>query len=330
MQRFRCVLRIHNLSPRPETAQGHVKSCPTPLAVAVHEDTDGNHENGSSDGGDEGQDSIPENPRPTAQQGDEDQTAIPHVKWGPDVVQDTQMAIYGFLINKKWNLAICTTCNTGVGAEKLHSHLNNDLKPLGIKVPRTYCKSIIANHHLLPRKKLMRPTSIIPPIHGLPLKSNMKSCGNCGYAANVLYSIQRHQAGKCENSGVKSGYAQTFFPETNRDFFAVEAPQASAPKPDVPTPLSTQFQAQYAGPSGDSLITVPSNTRDMNHFLTLGNWFEEVDGLTGKEARDISRGSASNLHALIRKSVTFYVTTMNEELRKEDPAVKVTMGDYNK
>jgi len=85
--------------------------------------------------------------------------------------------------------------------------------------------------------------------------------------------------------------------------------------------------AQLSGPPGDSLITVPTNTRNMSHFLTLGNWFKEVEGLTGY---DITRGSLPDLHGAIRKSVKSYVKLMNAELQEEDNGVKVAMGDYNK
>ena len=79
----------------------------------------------------------------------------------------------------------------------------------------------------------------------------------------------------------------------------------------------------------DLPITILSNICDVNHFLSLGNWFQEVEGLTGKEARNITRTSLPELRPLIRKSMDLYVMTKNAELQKEDSAVKIAMGDYN-
>lgn len=125
------------------------------------------------------------------------------------------------------------------------------------------------------------------------------------------------------------GPAQTFFPKTNRDFFAVEVAPAKASDPDGPIPISIRFKAQFAPDSADDpLITIPSDTRDMNHFLSLGNWFQEVDGLTGREVYDITRNSLPTIRPLVRNSVNLYIAAKNAELLEEDPAVKISMGDY--
>lgn len=214
------------------------------------------------------------------------------------------------------------------------------MKEVGLTAPRTYCKSVARTHGIPPRAELSLPTSIIPAIYGLPIQSDMHYCGNCGYAARTPVSVRLHQAGdfvttrywnkKCQGSGILTGYAQTFFPTSNREFFAVKVPQASASKPDGPVPISTRFMAQFSGPLGDSLITVPTDTRNMSHFLSLGNWFKEAEGLTGREAYDITRGSLPDLRGGIQKSVKLYVEMMNAELQEEDNGVKVAMGDYNK
>jgi len=266
----------------------------------------------------------------------------PHaqVEWGADIAQDPTMLAYGFFVNTKWKVAICMTCKTGVCADALHAHLKKDLKEVGLTAPRTYCVSVAKDYGIPSRAELRLPTSIIPAVYGLPIESDMRYCGNCGYAARRSPTISRHQDGgfvvgrywekKCKGSGIRTGYAQTFFPKTNRDFFAVEVPLAKTSKPDEPIPISTRFMAQLSGPPSDSLITVPSDSRNMNHFLTLGNWFKEVNGLTGKEAYHITRDSLPDLHGTVRKSVKSYVKMMNVELEAEDDGVKVAMGDYNK
>jgi len=259
-----------------------------------------------------------------------EQAPTVRAEWGPDTAQDSLMLAYGFFVNTKWGLAICMACRTSVAANELYGHLKKDLKELGLSASRSYCDSVIKTYSLRRRDKVKLPTSAIPAIHGLPVKSNMECCGGCGYAAQTRSSILRHQNGKCKDSGIHCGHAQTFFPRTNRDYFAVKTAPAKAPKPDGPTPVSTQFKALFSGLPSNSLITVPSNTRDMNHFLTLGNWFQEVDGLTGREAHGITRDSLPVLRTLVRESVNLYVTAMNTELRGEDPAVKIAMGDYNK
>jgi hypothetical protein len=252
------------------------------------------------------------------------------VEWGLDTVQDADMLTRGFFVNTKWKLAICTTCSSGVGADTLYSHLNKHLKSLGLQATRGYCKSVIEKYHLLSRPRIQLPTTIVPAVYGLPIKSNMYHCSGCGYAAQTTSSIRFHrQTQGCQGSAVL-GLAQTFFPKAHIHFFAVTVPPAKASEPDGPVPVSVLFKAQFAPrPISDPLITIPSNTRDMNHFLSLGNWFQEVNGLTGKEVQYITRNSLSRLRPLVRKSVNLYVETKNGELREEDPAVKVSMGDYN-
>ena len=68
----------------------------------------------------------------------------------------------------------------------------------------------------------------------------------------------------------------------------------------------------------------------MNHFLTLGNWFKEMNGLTGKEAYHITQDLLPDLCGTVQKLVESYVKMMNVELEAEDNGVKVAMGNYNK
>ena len=142
-------------------------------------------------------------------------------------------------------------CQTAVCPDTLHKHLKKDLKEIGLTASRTYCMSVAKAHGIPPRAELRLPTSVIPAIYGLPIQSNMHYCGNCGYAARIPVTIRLHQAGtstidhcrnkKCEGSGILTGYAQTFFPKSNRDFFAVKVPLATASKPDRLVPISTRF-----------------------------------------------------------------------------------------
>ena len=305
--------------------QGHGKHCGTPPTVAIPSDGGGDDPDG---------DNIQDNPHPTVQKDQEaDQPPAAQIEWGEDTVQDANMLAYGFFINTKWRLAICMTCYSGIGAENLHRHLNHDLKQLGLSVSRNYCTSIVTKYSLLPRSKLIPPTSIIPAIYGLPIESNMQYCSSCGYAAHIRSSIVRHhRLDLCQGSAILSGPAQTFFPTTNREYFAVVVPLAKQPKPDAPIPISTLFKSQFLPEIVvDTLITIPSNTRDMNHFLSLGNWFQEVEGLTGKEAHHISRYSQPELRVLVRKSIDLYVKERNKELKElSDNGVKTAMGDYNK
>ena len=67
----------------------------------------------------------------------------------------------------------------------------------------------------------------------------------------------------------------------------------------------------------------------MHHFLSLGDWFEEVNGLTGDQAYSITREALPDLRSLVRQSINLYIDSMNEELSGVDFAIKVAMGDYN-
>ena len=245
-------------------------------------------------------------------------------------------------------------CCTGVAADELYSHFKRDLKELAIKAshryfrllldgvvftssilihPHRYCNSVIEEYGLLPRAGLKSPSSIIQAIDGLPVESNMFHCGRCGYAARTAATLRRHFQGqeKCKDSEILRGHGQTFFPTSNRGFFAVRIPQAKPDSLNAPVPLSALFRAQFSLRSaGDSTITVPPCTRDMNHFLTLGNWVQQVEGLKGKEARHITRTSLPSFRALVEVSVKSYVKGMNTKLWAEDPPVKTAMGDYNR
>lgn len=305
-------------------AQSHVRNCVAPSQTTAIP---------RAGGGANQDDNTQGSPQPTAEMDQEaHQSPAAQVEWGEDTIQDSQMLSYGFFINKKWRLVICQTCCSGVAADRLNAHLSQDLKQLGLYVPCGYCTSLIKQYSLLSRSKLRPPTSVIPAIYGLPIKPNMKYCSNCGYAAVVHASVVRHQQSGCQGFKVLDGPAQTFFPTTNQDYFAVEVPDTNQPNLDDPTLVSTLFKAQFfPEPASDPLITIPSNIHDINHFLTLGNWFEEVEGLTGKEAYHITRNSLPKLHELIWKSVDLYVKERNKELKKEsDHAVKTAMGDYNK
>ena len=253
------------------------------------------------------------------------------VEWGPDTVQDSEMRTYGFLVNTKWKLAICVGCRSGISAESLWKHLNSHLKEFGLRVSQAYCSSIVGKYGLLTRNTLKSPTSIIPAIYGLPIRPNLQYCSECGYAARARSTMLRHKNEGCKDSKILHGPAQTFFPTPRGQcFFAVKIPQPKATKPAGPVSISSRFKAQFAPALFcDQLITIPSNNRDVNHFLSLGNWFQEVEGLTGSEAYDISRNSQSDLRSLVRQSMNTYISTMNEELLGEDFSVKVTMGDYN-
>ena len=144
-------------------------------------------------------------------------------------------------------------------------------------------------------------------------------------------SVIRHQVAGCQPSLVVLGFAQAFFPKTNWGFFAVKVPPEETYEPDVPTPISCHFKAKFTLQlTANQLITVPSNTRDMNHFLSLGNWFQEVSDLTGGDANNIICNSLPDLRPLVCKSMNLYIETKNQELRAEDLAVKVAMGNYNK
>ena len=125
-------------------------------------------------------------------------------------------------------------------------------------------------------------------------------------------------------------FTQTFFPKMNWCFFAVRVLPAEAPKSDDPIPISIRFNTHFAPECiSDPLITIPSNTHNMNHFLSLGDWFQEVAGLTGGEVDNIAQNSLPEVWPLVHKSINSYVAKKNKELWGEDPAVKVSMCDYN-
>lgn len=250
------------------------------------------------------------------------------VPWGADTVQDPDMQEYGFVVNTRWKLAICLGCNSGVDAQRLYQHLKHEIKPR--KAPREYCKSIVTRFGLLTATKLKSPTSVIPAIFGLTIVPNMYYCNRCGYAACHPKTITSHYRNStCPGSDILCGPAQAFFPTTRRGFFAVRVPPAMETKPRE-VPLSALFKAQVTPPQATPLITVPSDTRDIHHFLSIGDWFREVSCLTGEEAYHITREASPDLRPLVRQSMNSYIDAMNEELSGVDFAVKVAMGDYNK
>jgi hypothetical protein len=238
------------------------------------------------------------------------------------------MRKYGFIVNMEWKLPICMTCHSGINTNGMYEHLNKELKGLGLSVSREYCKAVKEEYGLLSRSSLKSPTSVILAIYGLPIKHDLYYCDKCGYAAHTKTTLVAHK--KCGGYKILCGPAQTFFPTTGEKFFAVIDPLAKVTKPVDPTSIAARFKSQFTpAPSSDRLITIPSNNRDVSHFLSLGNWFQEVEGLTGREAYDITRNSLPNLRGLVRQSMNLYVDAMNKELLEEDFAVKVAMGDYN-
>jgi hypothetical protein len=82
-----------------------------------------------------------------------------------------------------------------------------------------------------------------------------------------------------------------------------------------PASVAAWFKAQFTpAPTSNWLITIPSNNCDVSHFLSLRNWFQEVEGLTGREAYDITQNSLPNLWGLVCQSMNLYVGAMDEEL----------------
>ena len=267
-------------------------------------------------------------------EGEEDQTnqtaadLVARVLWGKDTFQDAEMDKYGFVVNTKWKLAICLGCKTGIDAKGLYDHINNEIKPN--KVSYEYCKTVTVKFGLLTRNKLKLPTSVIPALFSLPITPNMLYCNRCGYAACIRASILRYHVDQaCPNSSILHGPAQTFFPTTRRNFFVVRVPPARAAEPSE-VKISTLFKAQFPQLQVNPLIAPPSDVRDTNHFLSLGDWFQEVAGLGYDQVHHIARNAQSDLRPLVRESVNSYIEAMNEELSGVDFAVKVAMGDYNK
>lgn len=253
------------------------------------------------------------------------------VPWEDNTIQDEDMLRHGFIVNTKWKLAICLGCKSGIGIDAggLQKHLNHENKPR--KVSREYCQSIIKRFGLLTRTKIKLPTSVIPAIFSLAITPDMYCCNRCGYAARAQKTLIKHYKDRvCPGSylDIRCGPAQAFFPKTRCNFFAVRVPLARTPGPSE-VPLSVLFKAQVTPIQTTPIITVPSNTRDMNHFLLIGDWFQEVNCLTGEEAYHITRKALPDLRPVVRQSVNSYVEAMNKELSGVDFAIKVAMGDYN-
>ena len=238
------------------------------------------------------------------------------------------MQQFGFVVNTRWKLAICLDCKCGVDSKGLYAHINRHISPQ--RVTHEYCKSVITEYGLSTRYGLKIPTSVVPAIFGLAVIPDMYYCSKCGYAACHRRTVVRHhnRGQPCPNSDILCGPAQSFFPKARINFFGVRIP---LPRPTEPSKvlISTLFKAQVAPTQATSLITIPSDTRDMHHFLSLGDWFEEVNGLTGDQAYSITREALPDLRSLVRQSINLYIDSMNEELSGVDFAIKVAMGDYN-
>jgi hypothetical protein len=257
------------------------------------------------------------------------------LRWGPETIQSPQMEQLGIVINRDHKVVICLVCSSAIIPEKLYEHIH---KPghherrdfhRGQRLSfatRDFCQLFVRRHKLR-NPNLHQPTTIIPPIFGLPIREGFFCCSKCGYAVQVRPSIYRHQR-HCEGSGITIGPCQTWFPSSKRQYFAIQF--HNLPNPSDPLGPATLFMEQFAfNPYQDIQIQATAHPRDMNIFLTYENWLEEVQGMTGGQIVEIVRNPLPRLRPLVREAVDQYTSKVVKDLIATGPDQRLAIGDYD-
>lgn len=243
----------------------------------------------------------------------------------------------GIVVNLDHKMAICLICSSTVPPTSLYGHIRKPGHHPRQEFHRgqrlsfatsDFCKQLIKRHKL-EDPRLRQPTAIVTAVFGLPIREGFFCCDECAYAAQNKKTMTRH-CREVHHGHAKfvKGPCQTWFPSSQRQYFAVKTHRH--PNPDPLDPITLFIKEFSSDPYENLPIQAVTHPRDVNIFLRYENWLEEVQGMTGAQIFDISRDALPKLRPMVRSAVSRYVLELVKKLEQTDPAERLAVGDYAK
>lgn len=249
----------------------------------------------------------------------------PTIRWDESTFQDKRMSCLGIAVHTELHIVTCVTCRSVIDPDKLHAHIAKHVPKDSI--PTGYQDELQDKFSLIPKKELRIPGTVRQAIPNLPLYPGVPHCPKCGYAAFDHGTVRKHDA--CGPIKPDVGYAQAYYPNANRGFFAVTVPEPSPPEPDAN--LVEILKRKYPDPiPSQRPVAIPKATCDANAFLKKEGWGIVVDGLTGEDIWKAVRTCDLDLRKAIAESVKKHMETVNSAISKAGMhAIGVAIGSYH-
>ena len=249
------------------------------------------------------------------------------IPWDDHTVQNQKMRQLGLVVYRPLHILICIKCKSVINPDHIYSHVRRDLPHA--EITPQYCERLSTKFGLTPRSRLERPSGPRSAIPCLQLREGYAYCEGCGYAAKCVRTLTSKHA-TCPGFGVKTGFAQSFFPHSNQGgYFAVTVPPPQ--RDSRPVDLVQRLKDAFPDPNpADVPIALPENPRDSNHFLHVQRWVPTLNRLTGAEIQFVTSEANPTLRGLVSNAIDRYMSTVDKSLTDDSShSIRVAMGSYN-
>ena len=280
------------------------------------DDSDSDHSNGDHGNGDHGDKDYE----------DHDFQPLDEARWSEDTVQTEAMVRLGVSVNTAAKVLICTSCRTAIKPSDLPQHLSRVHHPMSTT---SEASDELATAYGLREDLEWRPGTIITAIYGLDVLGGYLACETCGYACKTHETMTCHIKKSKRCKSFRDCPVQTLRPSSRRLYFGVRpAPLAVGDLEDALLDPLTHMKKFTPKPFSQIPIQPPNSPRDSNNFLSLERWDLYVQGKTGTDLNDATRGREAEYREDVRICVNRFTAQITNDLARVGNQVKSAMADY--